>query len=688
MRKMFNKQQKEAIQKLKGRVRVIAGAGSGKTSVLTQRYIELFNKGISPENILCVTFTNKAAQEMKTRICKQISWEGRMYIKTFHSFCLEVLRRDIQKLGYTKDFVILDGEDQTEVLKDIYKQAGIDYESLTYSGAKTYIQKRKVTKEDNLTDILYKNAILKDKYTQCKKKYKQTQDNEDLLNTVYYGYLYHEQKNNCLDFTDLIVFTVILLKTNPQVKDYWQNKLQYIMVDEFQDASPRQYELVELLSEKHGNLFVVGDPDQTIYSWRGADPQLLVDFDKQAKTDTIILNQNYRSTPEILDVANKIISKNTLRVEKDLYTEKESGEKVKFEHLYDTKQEGMYIAKTIKTLLKTYEPKDIAVLYRMHFLSRSVEEQLIKNNIPYTIFSGVNFYERKEIKDVLAYLKLLINPKDDVSLKRIINVPTRKIGAKKIEQIQNNADALNCSLWESCNSLYMSGAIPQLSSFIEVINYLSFKAKQLPLDELLEEVLDKTGYAKLLKDSIEQEREQNIEELKEAILEFKDKSLEEYLQEISLLTNTDKESKNTVTLMTIHSAKGLEFPVVFVIGLSEGLFPSYKAESQQEKEEERRLAYVAYTRAKEKLILTDNEGNGFNGKQKQTSRFVEELQEDLQTNKVVKQEEVRYIPKRFFSETKCKGQYFKNGHYYDWDDDTYLQGSVDFEDIIDECDLC
>lgn len=687
---MFNEQQKEAIKKLEGRIRVIAGAGSGKTTVLTERFVQLCKKGISPKNILCVTFTNKAAQEMRDRISKQIGYTEKTHIQTFHSFCLEVLRKDIIELGYTNKFNILDSEDQSSILKDIYKYANIDYELLSYTSAKNFIQQRKVLTEDNLLEIIKNNNVLKEKYEEYKEQYKLDNSKENLLDVVYYGYLYYQQKNKSLDFTDLIIFAVILLKTNKQVRQYWQDKLQYIMVDEFQDASPRQYELVEILSEKHGNLFVVGDPDQTIYSWRGADPKILVNFDKHKKADTVILNENYRSTPEILDIANKIISKNTLRVEKDLFTKNKSGCKVKFEHLSDSKQEGIFIAKTIKTLLKTYKPKDIAVLYRMHFLSRSVEEQLIKNNIPYTIFSGVNFYERKEIKDVLAYLKLLVNPHDDVSFKRVINVPSRKIGAKKIEQMQDLANRLNGSLWDAANSLYKNNSIPQLSSFIEAINYLTFKVKDLSLNKLVDEILDKTGYNKLLEDSLEIESKQNIEELKEAILEYKDYSLEEYLQEITLLTNTDKKTKDTVSLMTIHSAKGLEFPVVFVMGMSEGIFPSYKSESMEELEEERRLAYVAYTRAKQQLILTDNAGKGFDKKDREISRFVEEVQRDLDVHRSIVEVSM-YKPKCFYSNGsggRCRGQYVENGHYYDWDDDTYLQGMVDIEDIVDACDLC
>ena len=681
----MNEKQIEAIKKLNGRVRIIAGAGSGKTTVLTYRYMELLNNNVNPDNILCVTFTNKAAKEMKDRICPKIFYTGKLHIQTFHSFCLEVLRRDIHILNYPNNFAILDAEDQNSILKDIYKEADIDYDLLSYGAAKSYIQNRKIKTEDNFLDIISNNNTLKDTYEECKNQYKEKRDKDTLVDTVYYGYLYYEKKNISLDFTDLIVLAVFLLKTQKDVLSFWQNKFEYIMVDEFQDVSLRQNELVELLSAKHGNLFVVGDPDQTIYSWRGADPAILVDFDKKGKTETILLDENYRSTPEILDVANKIISKNTLRVKKDLFTHNPSGCKVEFYHAENSKKEGLYIANTIKTLLKKYKPKDIVILYRMHYLSRSIEEQLIKNNIPYTIFSGVNFYERKEIKDILAYLKLLINPQDDISLKRIINVPSRKIGLKKIQQMEEYAKSINGSLWEVCNSFYLNSSIKQLSSLINCINYLSSKVKSLTLTELLDEVLDKTGYYKLLKESIEEERLENIEELKESIKDYNNKTLEEYLQEISLLTNTDKKSRDAVSMMTIHSSKGLEFPIVFVIGLTEGVFPNYKAYSLEEKEEERRLAYVAYTRAKEKLILTDCGGNNFNGSDKETSRFVTEIEPNIITN--IPKETI-FKAKKFSSYNgKCKGQYFKNGHYYDWDDDTYLQGSVDFEDIVPECEL-
>ena len=724
---MFNDKQLDAINSLEGRIRVIAGAGSGKTSVLTQRYATLIEKGINPASILCVTFTNKAANEMKDRIIKLVG-KGDYLINTFHGFCLKILRENINKLGYPINFSILDADDQSQIIKKIYKDCNIDYDEITYATAKEIVSERKISTEDNLLDVLKKNDTIKKLYKKAKKEFKEDKDinyNKLAKNVIYYGYLYYQQKSTGLDFNDLIIIAVALLKQEKDILEKWQARLRYIMVDEFQDASDRQYELVSLLSKKHGNLFVVGDPDQTIYTWRGAKPEILVNFDKDEKTKTIIMNQNYRSTPNILKVANDIISQNELRVEKDLYTENPEGQKVWFRHFNNPKQEAKWLTDSIEAALKKYKPNEIAVLYRMHFLSRNVEEQLIRMPIPYIIYSGTNFYERKEIKDVLAYLKLLVNENDDLSFKRIVNVPTRGIGNKKIEQMEEYAEDNNCSMWQACNHLIHAEHNPKLEDFIMLIHSLKKDAESMSVYDLTKSVLEKSGYNELLEKSLEPEREQNIKELLRSILELDNPTLDEYLQQIMLLTNTDKKhNTSAITLMTIHSSKGLEFPVVYVTGMTEGCFPSGRAESSEQMEEERRLAYVAYTRAKERLLLSDSGGTDFNGKEKQTSRFVTEIEdEDLNSN--IQKEEHRFTPKKMFVvkknkedkiydasiynpkcnivdcmvadagrkvrdrySSKCHGQYFQNGQYYDWDDDTYLQGSIDAEDIFDEGDFC
>ena len=636
---MFNKQQKEAINSLEGRIRVIAGAGSGKTSVLTERYKKLVESGVNPRNILCVTFTNKAAMEMKERIGKLVPDKTKLdLICTFHSFCLRILRENAYILGFPNNFAVLDSEDQTIVLKKIYKECNIDYEEVSYQAAKAIISKIKVDQELYLLNIFKPDNTIKNLYEEAKDKYLNgifRDAKQALLDCIYFGYLYYQQRNTCLDFNDMIILACIIFKQDKYVLKQWQNKIKYIMVDEFQDASSRQYQLVQMLSKKHGNLFVVGDPDQTIYSWRGAKPEILVNFDEDGETKTIIMNQNYRSTPQILEAANTIIEKNTLRVEKDLFTKNKKGPRVEHVHFNSQDEEADWVATKVWELIesKQYKPKEIAILYRMHFLSRTMEEQCVKKRVPYIVHSGITFYERKEIKDVLAYLRVLLNPHDDISLKRIINIPTRGIGNKTIEELEKYSELKDCSLWDSLNHFIQTDKNTKLQDFVMLINSLQEDVRKEKLYRLTRLVLDKSGYQILLDKSIEEDKLQNVDELMRSIKEREHLSLDQYLQEISLLTNTDRKDKNRVSLMTVHAAKGLEFKVVFVIGLSEGLFPCSKSyESMEQMEEERRLAYVAYTRAKERLYLTDNSGRDFSGNKKKTSRFITEIKEEINSN--------------------------------------------------------
>lgn len=704
---MFNEKQLEAINTLDGNIRVVAGAGSGKTSVLTHRYAKLIEKGVAPEEILCVTFTNKAANEMKERIEKLVGFSNYTQICTFHSFCLRVLKQSISLLGYTNKFVILDNEDQKAILKKVYKECKINYEEVSYGTALDIISERKINTEDSLIELLKHSPSIKKAYDANAKDLKDEtyrDYNKTLKDTIYYGYLYYQQKSNGLDFNDLIIVTVMLFKKEPKILAKWQDRLKYLMVDEFQDVSQRQFELVKMLSEVHGNLFVVGDPDQTIYSWRGAKPEILVDLDKSLKdVKTIIMNQNYRSTPEILQVANELISKNELRIEKDLFTENPSGEKIFFKHLENNKEEADFIVENIERALDKhdYAPQDVAILYRAHFLSRVIEEKLIRSKVPYVIHSGTNFYERKEIKDILSYLKVVMNPKDDIALERIINVPTRGIGDKKLEQIKELAKLQDCSLYEACTVMSKEKGNSKLEDFLIIIDRLKLRSPEQTVYELTQSVLELSGYNMLLKKSLEPERVENVEELLRAIKELpKDTTLEDYLQQIAILTNVDKnEHKNCVTLMTIHSSKGLEFPVVFVMGMSDGIFPSGKVNSIEQVEEERRLAYVAYTRAMKRLILTDSDGYDYNKREdRKTSRFICEMNNDYVIGSRIPHYnfEPLYTPSIY---TGCddwvtrkaqwgKGQYFHNGQYYDWDDDTYCQGLLDVEDIVDACDLC
>ena len=708
---MFNDKQLKAINTLNGRVRVIAAAGSGKTSVLTERYVKITELGIDPKNILAITFTNKAAQEMKDRIEKRIGKFDSALICTFHSFCLKVLRGNIDKLGYPKKFTVLDSDDQKTILKKIYRECKIDYKEVSYTTAGDVVTERKVKYEDKLEETFAKSPIIQTLYEEAQKKILEGdfKDYKSLLkDCIYYGYLYYQQKNNSIDFNDMIILAVNLFKKESNILRKWQKQLKYIMVDEFQDASKRQSELVEMLSETHGNLFVVGDPDQTIYTWRGAKPEILVNF--KADTD-IIMNQNYRSTPEILNVANIIIDKNELRIKKDLFTENKNGEKVWFRHFSDSRNEANWIASSIENALKKYKPQDIAILYRTHYLSRQVEEELVIKHIPYVIHSGINFYERQEVKDVLAYLRLLINPHDDIALERVINVPKRNMGNAKINTIKSIAKETGKSLWSVCFDMPENkyGKVQEFLSTLRSIYYW-YENECPSLTEVVLKVLKKTGYDKLLKESLEPEKEENVQELIKAISEFNDKSIDEYLQEVTLMTNIDKKNKSDcVTLMTIHASKGLEFPIVFVTGLSEGIFPFYKAKEIEQQEEERRLAYVAYTRAKERLILSDSGGVDFNGREKHTSSFVKDVIDNLNSNVELEDIEDRvtifkpvmnqhfdgcdlraYVVNKSkeYSGLKYHGQYFdKEGKYYDWDDDTYLQGSIDAEDIFDESDF-
>lgn len=638
---MFNERQLEAINTTEGRVRVVACAGSGKTTVLTERYAELVKSGVNPKNILCVTFTNKAAREMSERIIKRVGDINTSQICTFHSFCLRILRQYADLLGFPLKFNILDSDDQKAIIRKIYKECKIDTKCMSIQSAEAIITERKVVKEDSLEElskqddnlkIMYKDAIGNIRTNGFSIMYE-----DSVKDAVYYGYLYYQQQAKALDFNDLIIFTVRVFKQNKTVLDIWQKRLQYIMVDEYQDVSNRQNELVEMLSEKHGNLFVVGDPDQTIYSWRGARPDILVDFDKKKETKTIIMNQNYRSTPQILNVANKIIVKNALRVDKDIITDNPDGESVKYAHFEWGNEEGDFVVDTIKSL-KEYNYEDFAVLYRKHAASRAIEASLIKAHIPYTIYSGTNFYDRMEIKDVIAYLRLINDTNDNVAFERIVNVPKRSIGDAKIDAVKETAKNLSCSYWNAFSNVsynFKGKAAKTAEDFIFLISNLKTKVDKVPLSELVNDILEKTHYKEYIEQSLHQDKEERLENLMELmnyIRESEDKTpLHEFLDKVSLMSGEDKKAvKNSVKLMTIHSAKGLEFPVVFVVGMSDGILPSHLAHEDEEKEEERRLAYVAFTRAKKRLYLSDSGGMDYNGCEKTTSGYIEELKDYIE----------------------------------------------------------
>ncbi|ANW98779.1 ATP-dependent DNA helicase PcrA [Thermoclostridium stercorarium subsp. thermolacticum DSM 2910] len=615
-----------------GYVRVIAGPGSGKTKTLTARYAYIVKGlGIQPSNILCVTFTNKAAQEMKKRVRKMI---GDGYdtglITTYHGFCVRVLREDINHLYYPKRFIVLDEEDQKAILQDIYDELNLNLRYNSFERVLQYISMRK----NNDSSYVKMLSNVDHAFN--------AQDITDLKEKIFLMYLNKQKKVYGLDFNDLINFTIVLFEDFPEVLEKWQARLNYIQVDEFQDSNSKDFYLVKRLSEKNGNLFVVGDPDQTIYEWRGAQPEILVNFDKDFPScKTIVLDQNYRSTPEILSVSNSLIKRNKMRVDKDMITYNQSGIKVMHYHGKSEEDEVKWIIQRIKYINKNCgAPKSsIAILYRAHYLSRYIEQGLIEAGIDYTIYGGIKFFQRKEIKDALAYLRLIAYG-DDLSFLRIINVPRRRIGREKINYLLQKSEEENTSLYEAlkkyCTASLFKGT--KAKDFVEAIEYFRNNYRNMAVSELLRDVLHKTGYEEYLRKDGDLDRLDNIAELFNSIVNFEhneedDLTLENYLQQIALYTDADRDDKmDSVKLMTIHTAKGLEFPYVFLCGLSEGILPNSRSlEERKEKalEEERRLTYVAITRAMKEVYLTESEGISNFGTTKYPSRFIFEIEEGL-----------------------------------------------------------
>lgn len=630
----LNEKQLEVVKETEGYVRVIAGAGSGKTKALTSRYAYLVEGlGINPSNILCVTFTNKAAQEMRKRV-RAIVGEGKDtgYITTYHGFCVRVLKEDINAIQYPRDFVIIDVEDQKTLLRDVYASLNLSSKDFSFKQLIKYIGKRKKNRQyvEWLADT-NKNQSLED-------------TSQNIKDQIYKLYLKKQKKNFALDFDDLINFTFYIFIKHPQILEKWQKKLQYIQVDETQDSSEIQFDLIEMLSDFHKNLFVVGDPDQTIYEWRGAIPELLVDFDKKHPScKTIIMNQNYRSTPDILSVGNYIIKNNKLRVDKDLFTKKESGLKVIHFHGKSEEEEGLWISKTIKKLHKNDDVKykDMAVLYRANYISRYIEQSFIREGIEYTIYGGVRFFERKEIKDSLAYLRL-ISIGDDLSFLRIINEPKRGLGKKFIQNLILKSETNNLSLLETLKANINLGIFNRQGArdFLNIIENSAQKLDSLSVSDLLQFILDGSGIIKKLREDGDEDRIDNVNELMSSIILFEKEageeySLSDYLQEIALYTNLDyKEETDRVKLMTIHTSKGLEFSQVFLCGMSEGILPSFRSMRERKKralEEERRLTYVAITRAMNGLYLTESEGFDYNSGNKYPSRFIFEIKKNFIT---------------------------------------------------------
>ena len=611
LKKLLNKEQYDGATTIEGQVLILAGAGSGKTRVLTHRMAHMIEDlNIAPYNILAITFTNKAAKEMKDRVRALIGERAdNMWISTFHSTCVRILRREIDKIGYKSSFTIYDSSDQKTLVKECMKSLNINDKDITEQEIIGKIGKAKDSMKTPRNFMLENEANFREKK----------------VADVYEMYQKRLKENNALDFDDLIFKTVELFKNNPDVLDFYQNKFKYIMVDEYQDTNGAQYELVRLLAAKYKNICVVGDDDQCIYQWRGADIKNILDFEKDYPGAKVIkLEQNYRSKSNILSAANVVIVNNANRKSKVLRTEQEAGSKIKIYRAYADSDEGDFVGKQILEI-KDKEDKhynDFAILYRTNAQSRIFEESFRRKGIPYKIIGGTKFYDRKEIKDVLAYLKVIVNPQDDVSIKRIINVPKRSIGDATVSKVQDFASNFEINMWDALGEVrtiptLTARNVSSIEPFVELMENFITLSETVPVSVLIESILKDTGYLKQLQDSNEIEDKSRIENLKELVsdaVDFEksneDKSLSAYLEKVSLVQDTDKieEDDDTVVLMTVHSAKGLEFPVVFMVGMENGIFPGNASfEKESEMEESRRLCYVGITRAKETLFMTSAE---------------------------------------------------------------------------------
>lgn len=623
--KLLNKNQKEAATYLDSHLRIIAGAGSGKTRVITYRIAYLIDEiGVGPRKILAITFTNKAANEMKERVVDLLGVHALgSLICTIHSLCVRILRQHINVINYPSNFTIMDEEDQKALIRKIYNQLQIDAKTISIKSMIATISNYK------MANITPEKAL----------EFAGSFQGEIKKAKVYKEYLEYQENHFLLDFDDLLLKTVYIFENYPDVLEKWQYRFQYIHVDEFQDVGNIEYRLVKLMSDK-AITCVVGDPDQTIYSFRGANVNYILDFDKDFKPcKTIILNQNYRSTGNILNISNCLIRKNQNRLEKELFTEATGGGEVIHYTAKNEQDEAEYICSEIEKIINDVDGvnyRNFAILYRANYLSRTIEQCLISHGIDYRIFGGLKFFSRKEIKDALSYLQLVCNG-EDLAFERIINVPSRGIGKKTMENIQAVAKNNHVSLYEALTLFsdqikLSSKAKKEIRILVAAIE----KARQsnLPLHEMFENLMNDIGYIEMLNKNLEENRIDNIHELQRSIYEFENQNpdlatIENYLQEIALYTdNDDNDDSQYVSLMTIHMAKGLEFDYVFVLGLSEGIFPSFRALSESDEgiEEERRLAYVAFTRAKKQLYLTDSEGFSFvTDSPKISSRFVEEI---------------------------------------------------------------
>ena len=630
-RRLLNDEQLAAVEATEGFVRVIAGAGSGKTRALTYRFANLVNEvGILPENILCVTFTNKAAGEMRQRIHNLVGDGDTGYINTFHGFCVSVLQEDINAVQYPKRFLVLDNSDIDAMLRVVYEERGLTLRDKTFGDARDMIEIQKLfRKPDYYLDLIGLSLDA------LHEKYMAATETDDV---IFYGYLYREKQCFGLDYNDLLIFTLHIFDQNAEIRRKWQERLEYIMIDEFQDIDWIQYRLMEALCGYHKNLFVVGDPDQTIYTWRGANVKYLLDFDKQfPNVRTLMMLKNYRSTPQILSAANALIRKNRHRIEKNLIPTLPDGEKPVFHYAQNADAEAEWIVKRIKTLHETgVAYRDMTILYRAHYVTRTVEEALLKEKLPYHIYSGVQFYGRMEIKDALSYLRMVVS-QDDLSFRRIANSPKRNLGRRRMAFLEQYAEENGCTLYEALKRTLDDEIFKgtKAERFVKLIERFAENWEERPVSELLSDLLDKSGYETMLRTEGGQERLDNLAELKQSVQEYEQTCGEEataahYLAHVALFTNADvPDASDKVKLMTVHAAKGLEFPNVFLCGMNECVFPSRKIKDLLEMEEERRLAFVAVTRAEKRLFLSGAEGRNFDGSPRYPSRFVLDIDAEL-----------------------------------------------------------
>jgi DNA helicase II / ATP-dependent DNA helicase PcrA len=639
----LNKEQQEAVQCTEGPLLILAGAGSGKTRVLTYRIAHLIEDcGVNPWNILAITFTNKAAGEMRERVDRIVGYGSEsVWVSTFHSACVRILRRYIDRLGYDTNFTIYDTEDQKTVMKDVCRRLELD---------------SKLYKERAVLSVI-SNA--KNEYISPNEFQLQVRGDfrMEKMAQAYLEYQKELKKNNALDFDDLLVKTVELFQSCPDVLESYQERFRYIMVDEYQDTNTVQFKLISILAKKYHNLCVVGDDDQSIYKFRGANIKNILDFEEVFPDAKVVkLEQNYRSTKHILDTANAVIAHNRGRKEKALWTENGEGEPVFFQQFQTGYDEAEYVAGEIRKKVKNGEGeyKDFAVLYRTNAQSRLFEEKFLYANIPYKLIGGVNFYSRKEIKDVLAYLKTIDNGKDDLAVRRIINVPKRGIGNVSLNKVQNYAEDMGMSFFEALEDAEhvpgLGRASIKIQPFVTLIHELRLRLADMSLEELIEEILDRTGYSQELKEEDTDEakaRLENIDEFISKAVSYEEgeehPTLSGFLEEVALVADIDslEESDNRVLLMTLHSAKGLEFPYVFLAGMEDGLFPSYMSiaadNPTEEIEEERRLCYVGITRAMKELTLTCARVRMIRGENQYNniSRFIREIPPELLGKKSV-----------------------------------------------------